>query len=70
MLWCRPIHQFPYKNAHQNACPRSHVGCVLGRNDEAEVMAIFRTSRGECTAVGSVGSDIEHASIGSVSGRA
>ena len=32
-------------------------------------MAIFRTSRGESTAVGGVGSDIEHASIGSVPGN-
>jgi len=63
--------QVAFDTHHQLPCEFTevlHVGCVLGRNDEAEVMAIFRTSRGESTAVGRIGSGIEHASIGSVPG--
>ena len=56
---------------HQVAGERlevGHVGGVLGRDDEAEVVAIVDTAFGECAPIGLVVFRIEHAASGAVLG--
>ena len=43
-----------------------HVGCILGRNDEAEVVAIVLTSLGKRALVGHVGLRIEQTGVGAI----
>ena len=73
---CDPVEscaEIPLGICHQFARERPkivHVGCILGRNDEAEVVAIVLTSLGKRALVGHVGLRIEQTGVGASAGDA
>ena len=65
--------EISFDAGHQLAGERAqvdHLGRVLGRYDEAEMVSIVLAPLGECRDVGGIAPRIEHASVRPVAGHA
>jgi len=69
---CDPVDlgaEIPFRIRHQFARERpeiTHFGCILRRDDEAEVVAILLTSAGKRALVGHVGPRIEQTGVSAI----